>query len=1298
MATNEELKTSSQANNANLTAFMAAEVNNNPTAQDDQIAGEHSGAVYLTPATLLANDIDGDTIRGVSLQNAVNGTVHWDGQQVIFEPAAGYTGPASFEYTITDDKGGYDSATVNLNIVANAAPIAGDDSVEGYANTDIVIPATTLLANDSDADGDLLTGVSLQDAVNGTVAWDGENVTFTPNEGYEGPASFSYTIQDRHGATSTATVNLTIAPDTNTAPEAVDDLLVVASNRQVVIAPETLLANDSDLDGDSLEGIAIQDAVNGVVTWDGQYLTFTPNEGYEGPASFSYTITDHQGGEDTATVNIDVRAKSNVSDQFEAIDNKIFSKVDGTLDIPEYFLTDDDKGTDKTILNVHSAKHGTVELLDGVVKFTPEEGYLGPAEFSYTLQGSGGLTDIARVEIEVQAPRQILDAINESIGEAPTKIEGGIDQSYTIAHDDDFGYINYSNSYIYNAENVETFREGDALKLSPDDNFVGVASFDYIKRPTRWNRETDETEYSNWFEMGTARLNVQENIAPTIIDDAIVGITNQPLVTPIGRLLGNDVDPENKDLKLVSVDEVVNGSVEIVGGNIIFTPDQDFSGDASYRYTVKDSVNQTGSATVTLTFGEPVQTNLTDGDETLSFDEDTVFTVKNGDEGDLLNNATGQNPVIVSYTVAGNGNKIFSTNTDEYFSYYKDGVNTDRGAIRINSDGSFSIDQNDDGYAGLSTVPNNYHGALPAITYTVRDDSGLETSSTLNLNISAVNDAPYAVWFGTGGRGGTSLVSNVGEQPIVTPASMMALDHEGDELTLVSVQNAESGSVELRDGIIYYTAEAGFIGKTQFEVTISDGNSATTGNYYITVTDDIYQVPALSANDDQVVTSTNSDIVIPVSFLQVNDRYQTEGFGSRELSVEYSGSIISVQDAVNGVVTLADYYITFTPDEGYTGPASFNYTLQYQGLTETATVNLSIAEPVDNAPLVTNDDVVGFEKWAPSGEYGISLSELQKNDINDADLYLKSAYVNAKNGEISSRQGWDTRNYFFNPDSNEGGSGQFQYIASDRDGFISISNVTFNTPANSAPVGVGEKLFIADETVMISNRYLLDNDYDPDTWGVEIVSTQNATGGVVSSDATHVTFTVDAGSMDAPSFQYSIHDRYQEYSFAQTDVTVETSGNINGSVGRDLIYGNDGDNVLDGQAGSDVIIGGKGNDTLTGGIGTDTFVWSLADVVEGVVTRDVITDFTRGDDKLDLRDLIVFEMGATSSYDAEELNLNKHLDFNVTEAGDTEIAVSVNANETTELTIVLEGLALEGPAVNASDYDIYSYMNKLFDT
>ncbi|MDG1583337.1 cadherin-like domain-containing protein, partial [Pseudomonas sp. GOM6] len=86
-----------------------------------------------------------------------------------------------------------------------------------------------------------------------------------------------------------------------------DSPFVVEGGDSLLIEPSILLGNDSDPDSDPLLVESVQDAVNGTVSLNGSgQVVFTPADGFYGDASFTYTISDGQGGTDTATVTLKV--------------------------------------------------------------------------------------------------------------------------------------------------------------------------------------------------------------------------------------------------------------------------------------------------------------------------------------------------------------------------------------------------------------------------------------------------------------------------------------------------------------------------------------------------------------------------------------------------------------------------------------------------------------------------------------------------------------------------------------------------------------------------------------------------------------------------------------------------------------------------------------------------------------------------------------------------------------------------------------------------------------------------------
>ena len=101
---------------------------------------------------------------------------------------------------------------------ANSQPVATNDVGPAIAqNLAATITAASLTANDSDPDGDAVSVIAVSAPTHGTVILNTQpnpqnnTITFTPDSGYTGPASFSYTISDGRGGTATANVSFTVA-------------------------------------------------------------------------------------------------------------------------------------------------------------------------------------------------------------------------------------------------------------------------------------------------------------------------------------------------------------------------------------------------------------------------------------------------------------------------------------------------------------------------------------------------------------------------------------------------------------------------------------------------------------------------------------------------------------------------------------------------------------------------------------------------------------------------------------------------------------------------------------------------------------------------------------------------------------------------------------------------------------------------------------------------------------------------------------------------------------------------------
>jgi hypothetical protein len=191
--------------------------------------------------------------------------------------------------------------------VTTNPPDAVDDLADAVANVPVNVD---VLANDTDADGDVLTVVVVTQPANGTASIvGGASVSYTANPGYIGPDAFTYSISDGNGGFDTANVFVTVSIGENGAPTPVDDSATTNFGIPVTIP---VLANDTDPNGDPLSVVAVGAAVGGTVTTDGVTVTFEPDVAFSGVTNFTYTVADTRGGQSVGNVTVTVRAQETI--------------------------------------------------------------------------------------------------------------------------------------------------------------------------------------------------------------------------------------------------------------------------------------------------------------------------------------------------------------------------------------------------------------------------------------------------------------------------------------------------------------------------------------------------------------------------------------------------------------------------------------------------------------------------------------------------------------------------------------------------------------------------------------------------------------------------------------------------------------------------------------------------------------------------------------------------------------------------------------------------------------------------
>lgn len=195
-------------------------VNDPPIAVDDPL-GATEDASATVDAVANDTDVDGDALRVSAVGDPANGTAVIGGDgSILYTPDPGYSGPDTFDYTVSDGAGGADTGTVTVTVGAvddppTAAPVS--------ASTTAPNPVTITLSG-TDPDTCELTfqvvdlperggvgGLTNATCAGGAPSTDRATVVYTPDAGSSGPDAFTYRVLDATGASAVATVSISVA-------------------------------------------------------------------------------------------------------------------------------------------------------------------------------------------------------------------------------------------------------------------------------------------------------------------------------------------------------------------------------------------------------------------------------------------------------------------------------------------------------------------------------------------------------------------------------------------------------------------------------------------------------------------------------------------------------------------------------------------------------------------------------------------------------------------------------------------------------------------------------------------------------------------------------------------------------------------------------------------------------------------------------------------------------------------------------------------------------------------------------
>lgn len=1203
--------------------------NDDPGANDTNVRYTVAEDNLLTVADgandILANDTDVDEdelsvadsdigAEGIQPENGPsNGTLELDENgSFTYAPNADYNGFDSFTYKATDGADeSANTATVRINVTAeNDPPVAGDDgpvSLDEDGSQPIGV-----LANDTDADNgseDLsVVGASISAPDHGTATLIDESgvneggILYTPDEDYNGSDSFTYKVSDgTDESDQSATVSISVGAvndepgftaegdeDVLEDSKFPDEMTQEARNHEV---ENWITAFDPDATGEdgqgndsessqTIEDYLITDVTNDDlfeeqpdVTNDGT-LTYTLAENANGSADFSVAVQDDGGAEnpgdddasDPETFTITVNADNDAPTLALAND-------------PDQSVEEDSTGPDD---EAGSRKHTVTDFAAG----TP---------------GGGADEGGQSVSFEVVAVDDSGDPI--SGGSPLFAAQPAIDEdgtlTYTLAGD------------ANGAATIRVAAKDDGTpNASSDSETFTISVVPVNDAPTA--RDADRT------------VDEDDILEVNVFDDAISDADDDKISSDTEVDRGED----GATLTLINATQGEHGTVRCTpNGACTYTPDENYNGDDSLEYTVRDSNSGLATGRISISVAsvddDPIANDdPSEGDDTLetnrgeSLENIDVLENDTDSDGDTISIFDFTQPMDENGDSAG----TLTKNNDDTFTFAPDANFFGTATFTYRAKDFRGTDEND-------PEPDGISDESATVTITVIDD---------NEPPVAVNDE-YSV-----DEGATLTADGTSDNP----NGVLANDTDEDDLFVADADptedgvqpesGPENGMLELaEDGTFTYTPNGDFYGADEFTYNATDrrGNDDPSEPATVAITVNNIEDNPVANNDpgNDGAYEVNEDGALSVNAgggLIANDADADNLTGNPNtgLTVADSSAASGIQPESGpsrGSLTLnANGSFTYTPNADYNGPDSFTYKAKdAEGnlSDDTATGSISVS-PVADAPIARLDNGA----TATTEEDTPFLINVLANDGNPDGGPLTVTVADGPDhgtASVTTEDGADKNKIQYTPNENFHGSDDLTYEVCDSGNRCDQAQARITvSPVNDAPIANDDSYATDDDETLSVNAAdgLLANDTDVDNdgnsnAGLRVFQPGQPTyGNLTANEDGSLEYAFDPESADddftgTDSFTYTVKDGGDtESQPATVTIEINTVNKKPTAAGDEYTVLEDGTLAADG-AGDPAINGVLFNDTDPE---NDSLTAQLADSVsDGQLTFDT-TDGT----------------------------------------------------------------------------------------
>jgi len=871
-----------------------------PFANRDDVALFENGLVTVAITSLIDNDRDddGDTLRVTAIGASAHGSVQVDLASVSFAAPVG----------LVPVPGGSWSATL-----ADGTALPGWMAVDAATGA---IRATVPLATLDDLAVRFVTsdGTTGRSATQ-TLHLDGNagaTLTYRPDPSYAGTDTLAYTLSDGREGSVQGMLGLEVQSLLDP-PVAVTDRLSVAEDGVLLVDPALLLVNDYDVDGDPFRFAGVRDAVNGIVSFDGATIRFTPTPNYEGPASFLYVVADEVQGPSLGRADVTVISTNHrptaTTDVFATVEDVPFE-----FTIADLLRNDVDSDGDAiSFVSIQSSIDDArvIELPNGRYQFVPNENIGGPRSFSYAIS-DGRLTGHGTVTFDISGVNDapIANPDGPFFGDQDTPLV--IRFADMLFNDRDVESDAFRIVEVFDGDNGTVTQMGDTAVFLGRRGYFGDGGFHY--------RTTDALGATS-----TGYVSVlifpQFDVPIPVSDAGFEMLEDSYIDIDPATLLANDDIPLGSTVTFLGL--TGSGVTALANGSYRVTPDADFFGPLVLRYSL---TNETG-------FAVPTTVTI----QVLPVSDAPVAVA------DMLE--TGEDEAITIFTTA---------LTDNDFDVDRQGIQLTRIlgvqglTARLIGNGQIVV-----------TPTADFHG-VAGFDYELKDSGGIATVGHVSVTVASRNDAPAI--------GDLPLMIGAEDQPfrVTLPAALVS-DVDGD-VTLVEVRGTSGAalpawlSYDRATRTLSGQPPADVNGSVSLEIAAFDGTIEVVRPVTVTITP-VNDAPTLQS-DGPLTLARDDRLVIEPASLLANDS-DIDGDALLVLTAESAAHGSLVRDSAGRFV--------YTPVDGYVGADSFRYTVSDGALSREATVQLQVTDPFAGWRQGTaGGDVISGFTLADNAIYGAS--------------------------------------------------------------------------------------------------------------------------------------------------------------------------------------------------------------------------------------------------------------------------------------------------------------------------------------